>query len=340
MHDGFITFNMEPVETPWGGGNQWLYQFIEYAKSKGFKVNFQLNAKTKCIFVVNYKSINVKKNFFFKYKNKITFNLKELENFKKKFPNIPVIVRVNDTDLPRKTDFIDTNFLRINKISSHNIYISRWVRNYFLRKINIKNKTKHTTILMEANKKFFFIKKKFRTVKSKTIRIVTHHWSNNAYQKGYDRYLFLDNLLFKKKIKNIKFLIIGNVPKNISFKTAKIYPPLFQFDLAKKIRSSDIYFTGARFEAGGNHVIEGISCGLPVIYYSNSGGIVEYSKNFGIETNNRNILRSIMKIKNNYSSFILKIKKKYKNSNANMNDQYLKIIDNYLIKNSNNVRIN
>jgi hypothetical protein len=338
MNDGYITFNMKPINGPWGGGNNWLVQFIEYVKLKGFKVNFQLSKKTKCIFIVNYKSINVKKNFFFKYKNNITFNLLELEDFKKKFPDVPVIVRVNDTDLPRKTSFIDKNFLRINKISNHNIYISKWLRNYFLKKINIKNKN-NTVTYVKADKKIFFIKKKFWSYKSKTIKIVTHHWSNNEYHKGYDRYFYLDNLLFKKKIKNIEFLIIGNIPKDIHFKFAKIFPPLFKMNLAKKIRSADIYVTGSRYEAGGNHVAEGLSCGLPVIYYKDSGGIKELVQNCGVETNNRNILRSINKIKNNYSSFILKIKKKY-NSNANTNHQYLKIIENYIKISSDNVRIN
>jgi glycosyltransferase involved in cell wall biosynthesis len=110
-------------------------------------------------------------------------------------------------------------------------------------------------------------------------------------------------------------------------------------NLAKKIRSADIYVTGSRYEAGGNHVAEGLSCGLPVIYYKDSGGIKELVQNCGVETNNRNILRSINKIKNNYSSFIVKIKKKY-NSNANTNHQYLKIIENYIKISSDNVRIN
>jgi hypothetical protein len=339
MNEGFITFNMEPINGPWGGGNSWLVEFIEYARSKGLKVNFQLSEKTKCIFIVNFKSINFKKNFFFKNKNKITFNLLELEDFKKKFPNVPVIVRVNDTDLPRKTNFIDKNFLRINKISSHNIYISKWLRNYFIKKINIKYKKKNTIIKITPNKKIFFIKKNFWSYKSKTIKIVTHHWSDNKHQKGFDRYLFLDNLLFKKKIKNIKFLIIGNIPKDVHFKFAKIYPPLSGMDLAKKIRSADIYFTGTRYEAGGSHVAEGLSCGLPIIYYKNSGGIKELVQNCGVETNNKNILRSINKIKNNYSSFILKIKKK-SNVNVNMNLRYLKIIKNYIKINADNVRIN
>ena len=248
-------------------------------------------------------------------------------------------MRVNDTDLPRKTNFIDKNFLRINKISSHNIYISKWIRNYFIKKININDKKKNTIINVSSNKKIFFIKKKFWSYKSKTIKIVTHHWSDN-YQKGHDRYFFLDNLLFKKKIKNIKFLIIGNIPKDIHFKFAKIFPVLNGMELAKKIRSADIYFTGARYEAGGNHVAEGLSCGLPIIYYKDSGGIKELAQNCGVETNNRNILRSINKIKNNYSSFMLKIKKKYNNSNINANRQYLKIIKNYIKINSDNVRIN
>lgn len=326
----FVTFNMKPTNAPWGGGNQWLSQFIDYLRKNGVKVNFQLSKETKCIFIVNYKSIIFKKFFFFKNKNHLTFNISDLEDFKKKYPNTPIIIRVNDSDSARKTKFIDKNFLRINRISSHNIYISKWIKNYYFKKKSVKKK-EYSIIPISPDKKIFYFKKKLLFKKSNTIKVVAHHWSNDYYYKGFDRYLFFDNLLYKKRIHNIKFLIIGNVPNEISFKVANVLPPLYGKKLADKIRSADIYLSGSRNEAGGNHAVEGVSCGLPIIYYKNSGGVSENSKHYGVETNNKNILHSIEKIKKKYHLFTSRIKNKRYSSN-DMNSHYLKIINNFLNK--------
>lgn len=160
MQNRYVTFNMKPTNTPWGGGNQWLSQFIDYLRKNGVKVNFQLSKETKCIFIVNYKSIIFKKFFFFKNKNHLTFNISDLEDFKKKYPNTPIIIRVNDSDSARKTKFIDKNFLRINRISSHNIFISKWIKNYYFKKKVLKKKN---TVLYRSLpiKKFFILKKNY-----------------------------------------------------------------------------------------------------------------------------------------------------------------------------------
>ena len=60
--------------------------------------------------------------------------------------------------------------------------------------------------------------------------------------------------------------------------------PLAGIELASKIKEHHIYVTGSINEPSGNHHIEGAQCGLPLLFI-NSGGIVEYCKNYGIQFN-------------------------------------------------------
>ena len=62
--------------------------------------------------------------------------LRCLVKFKIKNPQIPIILRVNDTDIARGSNYIDSNTLSVSKISDITIFVSNWVKNYYLKKKN------------------------------------------------------------------------------------------------------------------------------------------------------------------------------------------------------------
>ena len=43
-----------------------------------------------------------------------------------------------------------------------------------------------------------------------------------------------------------------------------------------------MYVTASRWEAGGMHAIEGIQCGLPLLYHVDGGGVAEIGQRFGL----------------------------------------------------------
>jgi hypothetical protein len=292
-----------PELGPWGGGNSWLKNLISFFEFKKIRYNFKLTKKTSCIFIVNVKSFFFKKNFFYYLKKKkYNFNYEDLVKFKIKNPQIPIILRVNDTDIARGSNYIDLNTLSVSKISDITIFISNWVKNYYLKKKIKYNKS--YVIENFANYKNFNSKKKKYWNKKQTFKIATHHWSSN-YQKGFYKYRALDQILFEKKINNIKFFIIGNVPKNINWKVAKIIKPLPEKEVSKKLKNYHAYITGAKNEAGAFHVIEALQSGLPVIYFNKSGNIKELvGKDYGIQVKSNQILNTINILRNKYFFYI------------------------------------
>ena len=68
-----------------------------------------------------------------------------------------------------------------------------------------------------------------------------------------------------------------------------------------QIENHHIYVTGSINEPSGNHHIEAVQCGLPVLY-RDSGGIPEYCKGFGVEFED-NFLEKLEEIILNYEKY-------------------------------------
>ena len=327
-----ITFNQIPVaDGSAGGGNNWSNQFIKYLKKRKYQINYKLSKETSCIFINNSKSFFFEKDliYFLKKKN-YYFNYKDLAKFKKKYPKIPIIHRINDTDAHRKSNFIDSNMMKISAISDFSIFVSNWIKEYYFKKGIIVKKFK--IIRNIANPKIFNLNKKTFWKKNTIFKIVTHHWSNNL-AKGFHRYQALDSIIEKKKIKNINFFIIGNTPKNITWKICKIINPISGKKLATKLKSFHGYIAGSRYEASAFHIAEALQCGLPIIYFKDGGSAKEQINNrYGLMSNDKEILNNISILKKKYFLFVKNLKKynyTIVKKNKMMLDSYLKVISKY-----------
>ena len=75
-------------------------------------------------------------------------------------------------------------------------------------------------------------------------------------------------------------------------------------ELGDEIRKHDIYLTASLYEPGGIHQLEGMACGLPVLYRTNGGGIKESVLNAGEEYDDiGNLKIQLEKIVNNYDYY-------------------------------------
>jgi len=161
------------------------------------------------------------------------------------------------------------------------------------------------------------------------IKIVTHHWSDNI-NKGYDIYRKIDEFCCKNpNICHFRFIGRENCHKYFSNNCEKILPLPYK-DIPPYLRSEDVYVSASLYEAGGCHLVEGMSCGLIPIVRKGGGGTECYSKNFGVVFYDSNdLIKYIIHLYNNYNVFCQMKKNivtQYNYSSEDMCFQYYDIL--------------
>lgn len=268
-----ISFGSEIVEGPWGGGNLFLINLMNYLNENGHEVVFDL--KHDDIDVILFTDPRTGRG------STSTFSEKQIKKYKKKVNNKTIVVqRINECDERKETTGVNNLYLESTNIADHVVFVSSWLQEIYL-KLGL-NKNKSSVIMSGSNSSIFNSVGRTEKSPNNKIKLVTHHWSSN-WLKGFELYLLIDNILAENYWMNkIEFTYIGNVDKDYDFKNTKIIEPMSGLELANEIKQHDIYITGSLNEPSGNHHIEGALCGLPVLYI-NSGGIHEYCKEFGLE---------------------------------------------------------
>jgi len=263
-----IMLNRPIKKEPWGGGSHFITALYEFLSSKNHDVIFELQPNIDIIFMfdprpsVGGDCVN------------------SIYQYKQYKPSTKIIQRINDTDKARPNDapWRDKLLLEANKIADHTIFISEWVKNYYLSK-GFNEQQKNSVIINGCNSDWYFPTKEKKINKSK-IHLITHHWSDN-FMKGFDVYNFIDELVLKND--RFKFTYMGRYNKKYFPKNTTLIPPKYGPEVGDILRSADIYVTGARWEACGMHHIEAASCGLPILYHKDGGGVTETCKKHGVE---------------------------------------------------------
>jgi glycosyltransferase involved in cell wall biosynthesis len=263
-----IAVTTRPVFGPWGGGNQWLLQFARYMGYCGYEVGSDLSHDTDCI-VIQHNGLT----------GKMSFGLDEIVAFKKAKPDVRVVHRINDNDVRKGTAEMDALMARYNALADFTVFISEWLRDHHAGKWFDVSRP-HACILNGADPSVF------HPVGSKTwktgvpFRFVTHHWADNR-MKGFDEYAQLDQLIANGTLPNVELWIIGRWPADIQWRAARTFAPCAGPELASLLRECHGYITASRWEPGGMHFIEGLQCGLPLLFHEDGGGIVELGRKYG-----------------------------------------------------------
>ncbi len=296
-----IAFNIRPKRTPFGGANEFIKQFASHMAWESAEIVYHLDPSVTHVFIMDPRRIET-----------CSFGLEDIGNFKKKFPNTQVILRVNNCDQKYgKVDYahgaerLDSLFLQASENADDVVFISEWLRDYFIAKGFDRNRS-HRVILNAANDLIYYPKNEIWDG-LRPLRLVTHHWSDN-WLKGFKEYQELDRLIAEGELENVEFTVIGRWPKEIAWRAARTLPPLTDMDLGNELRRHDVYFTASRWEPGGMHFIEGMQCGLPVVYHEDGGGIVELAGKAGVGFRD-DINGAVKAIRRDYSDYVKKLKK-------------------------------
>ena len=310
-----ISVGAKLIEGPFGGGNVFIINLVEFLKEKGYEVVNNLKDKDiDIIFLVNpllgsttstFNNIDIDYYLTFKNKSAIT------------------VQRINECDERKNTNYVNNKIISSNKNIDFTVFVSEWLKELYIKEgINSK---KMTVVKGGPKSSIFNSLEKKKWDKNDKLKIVTHHWSGN-WMKGFDVYSKLDLLISNEKWKNkIDFTYIGNTPSEFKFENTKIIEPLKGVDLANELKKHHLYVTGSINEPSGNHHMEGVLSGLPVLYI-NSGGIPEYCKGFGVEFEFNNLEVKLEEIIKDYDKYWKNLDS-YKYTFEAASEEYLKIFE-------------
>jgi lipopolysaccharide biosynthesis glycosyltransferase len=297
-----IFINFKPNNTKaYGGGNITTYYIEKFFKDKynNFNIKYELSNPIDIYLIIDpFKDNNYKK-----------YNLEDVINHRNKNNiNGKIIIRINDSDITRPNLPAELSREKkiINNCSEIDYYIcnSNFIRNHYKKFINMDQ----SEIIYNGCDNSIFYPKSFPINKPEKFKIVTHHWSNNM-NKGYQMYY--DLWLYLVKSKKYEFIFIGkNIPD--MFKEVPVIGPYVGLELSNTIRDCQIYITDSIYDSCPNHVIEAISCGLPILYRKHEGGAKELCellpKKIGESYSNlEELIEKIIIIRKNYNEYKMNV---------------------------------
>ncbi len=291
-----ISIGTEIIDGPFGGGNEFLKNLINYLDQQGHKVINHLNDNDIDIILMTNPLMSSETS---------SFNSFDIESYLK-FSNNKAIVlqRFNECDERKGTKGINVKLNKFNQVVDINIFVSDWLKNIF--SDYDLSKKKSYVVKGGPNKKIFNNKDKKYWDKKSKLKLVTHHWSDNL-MKGYLEYKQIDEFLEYENYKDLfEFTFIGNMPKNIRFNNINVLNPLTGESLSNELKKHDIYITASENEPSGNHHMEGALCGLPILF-KDSGATAEYCHDFGVSYEIESFGKSLDSIKENYDDLVLKL---------------------------------
>lgn len=252
-----IYINRKPVAGPWGGGNNFVKALYEYLPRLGYEIVQNPYVEIpQVIYLQSPKNDNV-----------CNFSINDALKIKSKYPNVSIILRVNECDARKGTKDVDSLWLECSKYIDKTIFVSHWIKNYFLEKAWA---CKNNHILYNGVDKAHF--RNMNKINNGKVNIVTHHWSNNR-MKGFDIYEKLDKFVGKNN--NYTFTYIGRHLN--TFKNTKILEPLFGKELGEALGVYDIYISGSKYDPGPNHILESLACSIPTFVCKDGGGSCEFA---------------------------------------------------------------
>jgi hypothetical protein len=296
-----IYVNRKPVDGPWGGGNKTLKSLVNELDTAVFNLDDDVDV----IFCVDPRP-NEKGLWYQDYLNhKVKFGSK-------------IIQRVGDVGTHGKPDLTDLIKQSI-QYSDMCIFPSQWALEYV-------NASDNSIVIPNGPVSDFY---EFRNTNEKVtrpIKIVTHHWSDND-KKGFDVYSSFREYIGEKYM----FTYIGRYSNKYSREGVDYVDPLDTDELKTLLPAHDIYLTASKEEAGANHVLEAMACGLPVVYRSGGGSIDEYClEQFGGSSyENISDLNGVLNsVVENYDTYKKKVLS-YQRNNNDLVKEYLEIINEY-----------
>ncbi len=260
-----ILINRKPFYGPWGGGIKFLNSLYEYAAEFGWEVVNKFEPNLDAIFIMDPEY------------DELGISVKEVVEYKEQFPNTKVIHRVHHSDLQKgraKGGILDHMFRISAEFSDATVWISNWSKEYHSSGRWGWADNKQEIVYNGVDLEMY--KPGGEKIDNGKINILTHHWSDNDL-KNNGLYEFIDDWVGTEEGKNFTFTYLGRTKS--TFNNTKVIEPISGDELAKEVGRYDVYVTGTKYEALGNHVMECLATGMPIIGFEQGGGAAELIEN-------------------------------------------------------------
>ncbi len=196
----------------------------------------------------------------------------------------------------------DDRAIMINrKIADVSVFQSEWSRARFL-ELRLAPSAS-VTIPNGVDPRFFHSRGRTFWNGRDRFRLVISNWSVNV-RKGFPYYRQFDELLEEEP--NVSIDLIGNAPDSMHFRNIRIHAPVASADLGELLRTYHGLLQFAEHDTCSNAVLEGISCGLPVLYLD-SGGTKEIAGACGVAYTG-DFLESVDLLQDQYDSLVAGIR--------------------------------
>lgn len=264
-----VAVNVCPRPGPYGGANQWARQLCTALRRCGYRVVHTLRANVDAV-VGTHLGLS----------GALAFTWADIAEAKKRNPRMRVIQRINDNDVRKGTYEVSDMLSAANRTADHTVFVSSWLRDHHAGKW-FDHSRPHSVIEPGADPAVFHPIGNRSWQSGQPFRFVTHHWSDNM-SKGFDVYAAMDEAIAEGKAGSFEFWIIGRWPSTIKWRAARTFPACNGNALANLLRQCHAYVSASRHEPGAMHPVEGIQCGLPLLYHRDSGGTVGLGERYGL----------------------------------------------------------
>ncbi len=292
---GTVACNMYPAFGSWGGSSVFLKQFATALRRCGFRLVFDLKKKTDVILIIDPREDLLNKSF----------GMQDILKYRKNNPGVKIIHRINECDQRKSTSFIDEILHEANSAADHTVFISEWLKEYFQARW-FSGSRSNSTIYNGADVSVFHPVGSASFRADGPLRLVTHHWSANP-MKGFPVYKMIDDMIADGELPATELWIIGQWPEGMQWRAARTFGPASGVKLADLLRQCHVYITASLWEPCGMHHVEGVQCGLPLLYHEDGGGIVEAGKKYGISFRDDTIVEAIGAMRHNYKNLREKV---------------------------------
>ena len=264
-----VALNVRPRSGPYGGANQWAQQLTTFLRRSGYRVVHNLRP-----------GVDLVMGTHLGLSGQLAFSWEEVARAKAADPGLRVIQRINDNDIRKGTREMSIALAAANKTADHTVFVSSWLRNHHADQWFDRSRP-HSVIEPGADPSIFHPIGNRAWQPGQPFRFVTHHWSDNM-AKGFDVYGAMDEVIADGRAGEFELWIIGRRPENMKWRAAKTFPATGGRELADLLRQCHAYVSASRFEPGAMHPVEGIQCGLPLLYHPDTGGTVALGERFGV----------------------------------------------------------